>query len=430
MGSRVLLVGSGAREHAVAWKVRQSSRVDELFIAPGNAGTAALGVNVPVQPRDIDGLVAAAKEHRIDFYLASMDDPQPLGLTDRLRAEGILCYGPSQAASQIEASKAWAKAFMERHGIPTAAYRTFTDYREARSYVESLPDGPLVVKASGLAAGKGAMVCNNTFESLEALDIAMVRRDFGTAGETVVVEECLTGWEASAHAFCDGKTAVMMPFATDYKRAGDGDIGLNTGGMGTYSPSANVDAALAAEAYERVVRATIEGMAEEGTPFNGTLFPGLMMTPSGISVLEYNARFGDPEAQSLMVRLESDLFEVCYAAAEGRLADVDVRWSERAAVSVCVASGGYPATYKLGYIIEGLDAVDPDVHVFHAGTKLDPRGTITNGGRVLTVTATGVDLAEARAKAYDNVRRIRFVDSFYRHDIAAEAVTAGNPALR
>jgi phosphoribosylamine--glycine ligase len=250
----------------------------------------------------------------------------------------------------------------------------------------------------------------------------MIRRDFGVAGETVVIEERLAGWETSAHAFCDGQAAVMMPFATDYKRAGDGDIGLNTGGMGSYSPSARVDDDFAHEVYDRVVRPTVAGMAAEGVPFNGTLFPGLMVTGSGLNVLEFNARFGDPETQSLVVRLESDLFEVCRAAAEGRLAGVDVRWSGRAAVSVVLASGGYPATYKLGYVIEGLADVDPGVQVFHAGTKLDPRGTVTNGGRVLTVTATGDTVAEARAKAYDNVRRIRFADMFYRRDIAAEAV--------
>ncbi len=421
MGSRVLLVGAGAREHAVAWKLRQSPRVDEIFVAPGNAGTASVATNLPVTPKDIDGLVKAAADNRIDFYLATMDDPQPLGLVDRLQGAGILCYGPSAQASQLESSKAWAKSFMERHGIPSAASRTFTKYREARAYVESRPDGPLVVKASGLAAGKGAMVCNSTFEVLEALDIAMVRKDFGVAGDTVVIEERLVGWEASAHAFCDGKTAVMMPYATDYKRAGDGDIGLNTGGMGSYSPSVGIDAELERQVFASVVQPTIEGMADEGIPFNGTLFPGLMVTPDGLRVLEYNARFGDPETQSLMVRLESDLFEICEAAAQQRLAEVPVAWSSDAAVSVVLASGGYPATYKLGYVIEGLDAVDRDVHVFHAGTRADPRGTLSYGGRVLTVTATGKTIPEARARAYDNARRIRFADMFYRKDIAAGA---------
>ena len=419
MGSRVLLVGAGAREHAIAWKLRQSPKVDEVFVAPGNAGTAAVATNVPVTPKDIDGLVKAAAGLRIDFYLATMDDPQPLGLVDKLQATGILCYGPSAQAAQLESSKAWAKAFMERHGIPAAESRTFSDYRAACAYVESRPDGPLVVKASGLAAGKGAMVCNDSREVLEALDIAMVRKDFGVAGETVVIEERLTGWEASAHAFCDGKTAVMMPYATDYKRAGDGDIGLNTGGMGSYSPSVGVDARLARAVYDAVVAPTIVGMAEEGIPFNGTLFPGLMITPGGLRVLEYNARFGDPETQSLMVRLESDLFSICEAAAQQRLANVPVVWSDDASVSVVLASGGYPATYKLGYVIEGLDAVDDGVQVFHAGTKADPRGVLSYGGRVLTVTATGKTIAEARLRAYDNARRIRFVDMFYRKDIAA-----------
>jgi len=420
MGSRVLLVGNGAREHAIAWKLRQSANVDELFIAPGNGGTASLGTNLQVQPKDIENLSKAAKEHRIDFYLATMDDPQPLGLVDRLSAEGVLCYGPTKAAAQIESSKAFSKQFMVEHGILTAAARTFSDYADACAYVETLPDRGIVVKADGLAAGKGALVCNDNHEALTALDIIMRRRDFGSAGNTVVIEQRLTGWEASAHAFCDGKTAVMMPFATDYKRAQDGDIGLNTGGMGTYSPSATVDDALAAHIRSEVVDRTLAGMAAAGMPFNGTLFPGLMVTADGPYVLEYNARFGDPESQSLMPRLETDLFEICFAAAQGKLDTIDIRWSSKAAVSVVMASGGYPATYKLGHEITGVGDVDPDVLVFHAGTKLDERrGLVTNGGRVLTVTATGSTVAEARAKAYDNVRRIHFMDAQHRTDIAA-----------
>ncbi len=418
MGARVLLVGSGAREHAIAWKLRQSPKVEEVFVAPGNAGTALVATNVPVQPKDIDGLCRAAKELRIDFYLASMDDPQPLGLVDRLTAQGVLCYGPTQAAARLEASKVWAKEFMARHNIPTAASRSFTDYQEARRYVESQPDRPLVVKASGLAAGKGAIVCNDMHEALTALDIIMVRRDFGAAGNEVVIEERLYGWETSAHAFCDGKTAVLMPFASDYKRAQDGDIGLNTGGMGAYSPSAFVDERLAEEIRHQVVERAIAGMASEGAPYNGTLFPGLMVTDEGIRVLEFNARWGDPETQVLLPRLESDLYEVCLAAAEGRLADVEVRWSPRPAVGVVMASGGYPATYKLGHVITGVDSVDADVLVFHAGTKQDSRGLVTNGGRVLTVVATGDTLEEARAKAYENVARIEFTDAHYRRDIA------------
>jgi phosphoribosylamine--glycine ligase len=414
-------VGSGGREHALAWKLRQSPHVDELFIAPGNAGTATLGTNLPVQPKHIDALVKAAQEHRVDFYLASMDDPQPLGLVDRLTAEGVLCYGPTQAAARLESSKAWAKDFMARQGIATASGEAFTNYGSARAHLESLPDGPLVVKASGLAAGKGVIVCNDRHDALNALDIIMVRRDFGSAGDVVVVEERLEGWETSAHAFCDGKRALLMPFASDYKRAQDGERGLNTGGMGAYSPSELITPELEQEIRSAVVERTVSGMAGAGCPFNGTLFPGLMVTPGGPRVLEFNARFGDPETQVLMPRLESDLFEVCHAAARGALDEVDVRWSERPAVGVVMASGGYPATYKLGHIIEGLQDVDPDVLVFQAGTKAEPRGLVTNGGRVLTVVATGETMAEARAKAYDNVRRIHFSDAHYRTDIALRA---------
>lgn len=419
MASNVLLVGTGAREHAIAWKLRQSPKVGEIFIAPGNAGTAQCGTNLLLPPKDIDGIVQAAKEHHIDFYLATMDDPQPLGLVDRLQEEGILCYGPTRAAAQLESSKAWSKQFMIDHGIRTAAARIFTDYRQACAYVESLPDKGIVVKASGLTGGKGAMVCNDNAEALNALDIAMVRRDFGSAGDSVLIEQRLEGWETSAQAFCDGKTAALMPFASDYKRAGDGDIGLNTGGMGAYSPSAGVDAAFAARVRSEVVDKVMGGMAAAGIPFNGTLYPGLMVTENGIYVLEFNARFGDPETQPLMLRLDSDLFDVCEAAALGKLDTVDIRWSDDAAVGVVIASGGYPATYKMSYPIDGLDQLDSDVLAFHAGTKNDPRGIVTNGGRVLTIVARGKTVAEARAHAYDNARRVTFADAFYRTDIAA-----------
>jgi phosphoribosylamine--glycine ligase len=418
-GSRVLLVGAGAREHAIAWKLRQSPDVGQIFVAPGNAGTAAIATNLPIQPRDIDALVTAAGELGIDFYLATTDDPQPLGLVDRLQAEGILCYGPTAAASQIEASKAWAKAFMLRNGIPTAAAEVFTDYMAARRYVESTGSQPLVVKASGLAAGKGVIVCSSTADALAALDRVMVRREFGAAGDEVVIEEYLTGWETSAHAFCDGKVAIPMPFATDYKRAGDGDTGPNTGGMGTYSPSAAVDDALAAEVMATVIQPAVEGMAAEGIPFCGTLFPGLMITPGGVRVLEFNARFGDPETQSLVVRLESDLFAICEAAARGQLDGCDVAWSPLAAVSVVLASGGYPGPYSTGHPIYGLDDVDPDAMVFHAGTRREGGQVVTAGGRVVTVTATGRTVAEARTRAYDNAARIRFEGMQYRRDIAA-----------
>ena len=421
MGARVLLVGAGAREHAIAWKLSESPDVDAIYVAPGNAGTALVATNVPVSPRDIDGLVDAARELDVDFYLATMDDPQPLGLVDRLRERGLPCYGPTAAAAEIEASKAWAKRFMADHGIATAPFRVFRDHAAAAAWVSDGAERPLVVKASGLAAGKGAIVCNGRENALAALHTIMVRRDFGAAGDEVVVEERLRGWETSAHAFCDGQRAMLMPPATDYKRAFDGGRGPNTGGMGAVSPGLGVTPALTAAIEREVVQPAVAGMAAIGRPYTGTLFPGLMIAPDEtVRVLEFNARFGDPEAQALMARLDSDLFAVCRAAAEGRLADADVEWSDEHAVGVVVASGGYPGAYATGHRIEGLDDVDSDALVFHAGTKEADGGVVTNGGRVLTVVARAPTLAQARQRAYANARRIRFKGAFMRTDIARE----------
>jgi phosphoribosylamine--glycine ligase len=350
-----------------------------------------------------------------------MDDPQPLGLVDRLTAQGVLCYGPTRAASQIEASKAFSKQLMLDSGIRTSAFRSFNDYATAAAYLEERGDRPCWVKASGLAAGKGAIGCSSLAEALNALDIAMRRRDFGSAGDTVVIEDSLSGWETSAHAICDGARGVLWPFASDHKRAQDGDTGLNTGGMGAYSPSEKVSGALAHDVQTAVVDRVLAAMAERGTPYTGTLFPGMMVTGGGAYVLEFNARFGDPETQVLLPRMQGDLFALCRAAATGDVSTVDITWSPDAAVGVVMASGGYPATYKLGYPIRGLDAVDPDVLVFHAATAQDPRGLVTNGGRILTVVAMGPTIAAARDRAYDNVRRISFTDAQYRTDIAALA---------
>ena len=420
MGARVLLVGMGAREHAIAWKLRQSPDVDAIYVAPGNAGTALVATNVPVPPRDIDGLVDAARELDVDFYLATMDDPQPLGLVDRLRERGLPCYGPTTAAAEIEASKAWAKQFMAERGIATAPFRVFRDHAAAAAYVSGGAERPLVVKASGLAAGKGAIVCDGREGALAALHAIMVRREFGAAGDEVVVEERLRGREASAHAFCDGQRAVLMPSATDYKRAFDGGRGPNTGGMGAVSPGLGVTPALTAAIEREVVQPAVAGMAAIGRPYTGTLFPGLMIAPDGVRVLEFNARFGDPEAQALMARLDSDLFAVCRAAAEGKLAGIEIKWLDEYAVGVVVASGGYPGAYATGHRIEGLDDVDSDVLVFHAGTKQADGGVVTNGGRVLTVVARAPTLARARERAYANARRIRFRGAFMRTDIARE----------
>ncbi len=417
-----MIVGNGGREHAVAWRLSQSPHVGEIFVAPGNPGTEAIGVNVPVKPTDIDGLVAAAKQHRIDFYLATMDDPQPLGLVDRLQAEGILCYGPTAAAARIEGSKAWAKAFMERHGIPTAKSRTFSDYDAAAAYVESIPEQRLWIKASGLAAGKGAVGTENRNLALATLRSMLVNREFGDSGTTVVVEEDMKGFETSAHAFCDGNIAVLWPFATDYKRAFDGSMGMNTGGMGAYSPSIEIDDDLALAIQQRTVDPVIRGMAEEGHPYGGTLYPGLMVDGDNIRIVEYNARSGDPETQVYMPRLESDLYDVTRAAALGELSSVEVRWSPRAAVGVVMAPGGYPGKYETGDEITGLDAVDSDVHVFQAGTREEGGRLFTSGGRTLTVAALGDTVAEARERAYENVKRIHFKNAHYRTDIALEAI--------
>lgn len=422
MGARVLLAGSGGREHATAWKLRQSPLVDEVFIAPGNSGSALAGTNVPVKATDIDGLVAAAKANRIDFYLASSDDPQPLGLVDRLQEEGILCYGPSAAAARIEGSKAWAKAFMARQGIPTAEGRSFGSYEAAAEYIAALPEGKLWVKASGLAAGKGAVGCETREAALAAAREMLVGGQFGASGETVVIERDMSGWETSAHAFCDGKTAVLWPFSTDYKRALDGGKGMNTGGMGAYCRSAGVGPALAAAIKQAVVDPVVAGMAAEGHPYNGTLYPGVMVTADGPRIVEYNARSGDPETQVLLPLLESDLFEVARAAAVGELASFDVRWSSRSSVGIVVASRGYPESFETGFPIRGLDAVDRDVLVFHAGTRAVDGGLVTSGGRVCTVVASGATMREARDRAYDNARRITFENSYYRTDIGLEAL--------
>ena len=422
MSDRVLLVGGGAREHATAWKLAQSPRIGELFIAPGNTGTALLGENLPYKTTDIDGIVGAAKAHRIDFYLATSDDPQPLGLVDRLQAEGIPCYGPSARAARIEASKAWAKAFMARHGIPTAEGQSFDDYREACAYVESLPPGKLWVKASGLAAGKGAVGCETHDETLAALKEMLVEHRFGASSDTIVIERDMPGRETSAHAFCDGKTAVLWPFSTDYKRALDNGEGPNTGGMGSYSPSVGIGTDTALQIRQSVVDPLIAGMAAEGHPYVGTLYPGLMLTAEGPKIVEYNARQGDPETQVYMPRLQSDLYEIVKEAARGNLASTAIRWSERPAVGICVVSRGYPEAFDTGFPVQGLDAMDPGVLVFHAGTRASEGAVITAGGRVCTVVATGATMAEARAIAYDNARRISFQNAYYRSDIALEAV--------
>jgi phosphoribosylamine--glycine ligase len=421
----VLLIGSGAREHAIAWKLRQSPRLTDLFVAPGNAGTAALGTNLPLKAADLEGLARAARENHCELVVVGPEEPLARGLVDRLAVEGIAAFGPSRAAARIESSKAFAKELMQRHGIPTARTAVFSNRTDARNHVESLAEAP-VVKADGLAAGKGAIVCGSKGEALEAIDSMMGEgATFGEAGRTVVIEERLEGREVSAHAFSDGRTTAAMPFSCDYKRALDGDLGLNTGGMGAYSPPGWLDGATASRIDREVTAAAVAAMAEEGLPYRGVLYPGIMVTADGPKVLEFNCRLGDPEAQVLLPRLKTDLLEICLAVVNNRLHELEIEWSEQACVGVVLASGGYPDAYPTGFPIAGLGQVEPDVLVFHAGTaSAEDGGVVTSGGRVLTVAALGDSLTEARAKAYRNVQRIHFSRRHYRSDIAAPAQAA------
>ncbi|MDO8611645.1 MAG: phosphoribosylamine--glycine ligase [Dehalococcoidia bacterium] len=421
----VLLVGSGAREHAIAWKLRQSPALTDLFVAPGNAGTATLGTNLPLNAADLEGLARAARENHCQLVVVGPEEPLARGLVDRLAVEGIAAFGPSRAAARIESSKAFAKELMQRHGIATARTAVFSNRTDARNYVEALSAAP-VVKADGLAAGKGAIVCDTRAQALQAIDLMMGEEAaFGEAGRTVVIEERLEGREVSAHAFSDGRTTAAMPFSCDYKRALDGDEGLNTGGMGAYSPPGWLDGETAAAINRDVTLAAVAAMAAEGLPYRGVLYPGIMVTADGPRVLEFNCRLGDPEAQVLLPRLKTDLLEVCLAVVNNRLHELQIEWSEQACAGVVLASGGYPEEYATGFPIAGLGQVESDVLVFHAGTALtEDGGVVTSGGRVLTVAALGESLSEARAKVYRNVQRIHFSRRHYRSDIAAPAQAA------
>ncbi|MDA0700655.1 MAG: phosphoribosylamine--glycine ligase, partial [bacterium] len=417
----VLLIGGGGREHAIAWKLAQSPRLTRLWIAPGNPGTAEFGENVDVKATDLEGIVALAERVRADLVVVGPEDPLAAGLVDRLTEHGIPAFGPSGAAAQLEASKAFAKALMERAGIATASSSTFDDAARATAYVHDLAHR-VVVKADGLAAGKGVTVCDDVEQAVAAIDAAMRDRAFGAAGARVVIEERMFGRETSAHAFTDGVTVRHMPFSCDHKPIFDGDRGPNTGGMGVYSPPGWLPDAVAEAIRRDVTERTVRAMAEAGTPSRGVIYPGMMLTATGPRVVEFNARFGDPEAEVLLPRLRSDLLDIFDAVAHGRLAEVPVEWSDEATVGVMMVSTGYPGTYPSGAPIEGIGDVDEDVQVFMAGTARDDAGRlVTTGGRVLCVVAGGATVAEARERAYDNVRRISFEGAHYRTDIAARA---------
>jgi phosphoribosylamine--glycine ligase len=422
---RVLLIGSGGREHAIAWKLSQSPRLSQLFVAPGNAGTGQVAENVELRvPRGtapasevatyLEAAVRLARELRVELAFVAPDDPLAWGLVDAFEAAGIPAFGPSRAAAQLEASKSWAKALMQRHGVPHTPTQTFDDVEAAKAYVRAAR-GAVVVKADGLAVGKGAIVTSTAEEALLAIDELYA---LGEAGRRLTIEPRVSAREVSAHGFSDGRTLAAMPLSCDHKAVFDGNRGPNTGGMGVYSPPWWAAPSLAGQITRQVLEPLVRGMAAEGMPFRGILYPGVFAEDDGLQVFECNARFGDPETQALLVRLDSDLLEIVLACVEGRLSQVPVAWSERASVVVVMASGGYPGSYPTGVPIVGLDAVDPDVVVFHAGTRRREDGAlVTAGGRVLGVTATGPTLEDARAKAYDNVARIHFEGAHYRRDI-------------
>ena len=417
---KVLIVGSGGREHAIAWKVAQSKKVDKIYCAPGNAGISEVAECVPIGAMEFDKLVAFAKEKEIDLTVIGMDDPLVGGIVDVFEKEGLRVFGPRKNAAILEGSKAFSKDLMKKYNIPTAAYETFTDPEKALEYLETAKM-PIVLKADGLALGKGVLICQTLEEAKEGVKTLMMDKKFGSAGDEIVIEEFMTGREVSVLSFVDGNIVKIMSSAQDHKRAKDGDQGLNTGGMGNFSPSPFYTKEVDEFCKKYIYQPTVDAMKAEGRPFKGGIFFGLMLTPDGPKVLEYNARFGDPEAQVVLPRLENDIVDVFEACIDGTLDQVDLKFdNDRATVCVILASDGYPVEYKKGFPIEGLEKFKgkDDYYVFHSGTKFNENGQIvTNGGRVLGVTATGKDLKEARKKAYEATEWISFENKYMRHDI-------------
>jgi len=427
---KILVIGSGGREHALVWKLAQSPNATQMWCVPGNAGIAQERVAkngarvecVNLGAEDLPKLLAFAQEKKIDLTVVGPDNPLALGIVDLFQANGLKIWGVNQKAAQFESSKVFSQKFMEKYGIPTAAAGTFSDVAAAKKFCESL-GGKCVVKADGLALGKGVLICTNQAEAEKAVDEIMVGKAFGVAGARVVIQEFLEGIEVSLHALCDGKTAKIFPTSQDHKRALDGDLGLNTGGMGTYSPTPFLNDAQLTETARKVLEPFMRGCVAEGIDYRGLLYPGVMLTKAGPKILEFNARFGDPETQVYLTRLENDLFELLDASVSGTLDKIDLKWKPEASVCVVMASGGYPGNYAKGKIISGLDAANalPHTKVFHAGTALKDGQIVTNGGRVLGVTALGKDLKTAQAAAYAAVEKIHFDGAHFRSDIAAKA---------
>ncbi len=414
---KILVVGGGGREHAILWKLAQSKEELKLYCAPGNGGTKELADCVPLKADDVQGIVNWAKDNDMDLVFVAPDDPLALGMVDALQKAGIRAFGPTRAAAEIEWSKAYSKWLMKKYDIPTAGFEVFDDANKANDYLKNAKY-PVVVKADGLALGKGVLICKTLEEARQAVREIMLDKKFGAAGAQIVIEEFMTGPEVSVLAFCDGKTILPMLSAQDHKRAYDNDEGLNTGGMGTFAPSPKYTPDMQAWAQEHIFEKTVAALNAEGREFKGIIFFGLMLTPDGIKVLEYNARLGDPETQSVFMLLETDLLSILDAVIDGTLHEIRLTWREGSAVCVVLASGGYPQAYESGKLITGLgDITDNDVVVFHAGTKSAEGDIYTNGGRVLGVTAVGEDIEQAREKAYANVKKIEFDDKHYRKDI-------------
>lgn len=415
---KVLIVGSGGREHAIAQSVAKSSKVDKIYCAPGNAGIGQIAECVAIGAMEFDKIVEFAKTNSIDLVIVGMDDPLVGGLVDELEKAGIRTFGPRKNAAILEGSKAFSKDLMKKYNIPTAAYENFDDADAALRYLETAKF-PIVLKADGLALGKGVLICNTLEEAKEGVKSIMLDKKFGTAGNQMVIEEFMTGREVSVLSFVDGKTIKIMSSAQDHKRAKDGDQGLNTGGMGTFSPSPFYTKEVDDFCKKYIYQATVDAMAAEGREFRGVIFFGLMLTKDGPKVLEYNARFGDPEAQVVLPRMKNDLIEVAEACIDGTLDQVDLQFEDNAAVCVVLASDGYPISYEKGFVIHGLEKFEgkEDYYVFHAGTKKTEEGFVTNGGRVLGVTAKGSDLKDARKKAYEATEWIDFANKYMRHDI-------------
>lgn len=415
---KILIVGSGGREHAIAWKIAQSPKAEKIYCAPGNAGIAQYAECVDIPAMEFEKLAAFAKENRIDLTVVGMDDPLVGGIVDVFEREGLRVFGPRKNAAILEGSKAFSKDLMKKYNIPTAGYETFSDPDAAVEYLRGAKY-PIVLKADGLALGKGVLICADFEEAREGVRTIMLDKKFGSAGNEMVIEEFMTGREVSVLSFVDGKTIRTMSSAQDHKRAGDGDTGLNTGGMGTFSPSPFYTREVDEFCRKHIYQATVDAMAAEGRPFQGVIFFGLMLTEEGPKVLEYNARFGDPEAQVVLPRMKTDIVDVFEACIDGTLDQVDLRFEDNACVCVVLASDGYPVSYEKGYPIRGLEKFDgaDGYYCFHAGTKFEGKEIVTNGGRVLGVTAVGKDLKEARANAYRAVDWVEFDNKYYRNDI-------------